>query len=187
MIGGDEGFVPSDWDRLAERQEDPTAEGRFETPHGPAPPPSTLSVVASGWGDALALMAVCTAEIAAVHALGLGYSRGTVLWAAAASMAWWILASAVLLAIRQGTVGMLMAGVATAGPVPPSRLPLVLVAAATAALLLGLPGVLGARRHPVSIAARRPLTPSGLSNPVAASGTTPPMPMLLPTISRLVA
>lgn len=156
------GGVPADWDRLAERGgENPPLGERGAAP-SPASPP-TLTVIAASWGDALAMMIVCTAELALVHALGHGYGLATVPWAGLAAFAWWLLASAALLAIRQGSVGMLMAGIVCAETIPPRRIPWVLLAAVVSALLVGVPGILGARRHPLSVAAASPLVLAGTS------------------------
>lgn len=160
------GGVPADWDRLAERGSESPSRGERGASPSPASPP-TLTVIAASWGDALAVLIVCTAELALVHVLGHGYGLATVPWAGLAAFAWWLLASAALLAIRQASVGMLMAGIVFAEPVPTRRIPWVLLAAVVSALLVGVPGILGPRRHPLSVAAAAPLVLAG-SGPTGA-------------------
>lgn len=154
------GGVPQDWDRLAERAGDSPALGDRGAAPSPASPP-TLTIMAASWGDALAILIVCTAELALVHALGHGYGLATVSWAGLAAFTWWLLASAALLVIRQGSVGMLMAGIVNAETIPPRRIPCVLLAAVVSALLIGAPAILGPRRHPLSVAAGAPLVLAG--------------------------
>lgn len=150
--------VPSDWDRIAERsaEADPTpAPGPSSEPVGPP----SLAIAASSWGEAVAVLLVCAGALAAVYALGHPVGLTTLAWAAVAAVAWWSLTSTLLLAVRHGTAGMLMAGVAFAAPVSLRRAPAVLAVAAVSALLLGLPGLLGARRHPLTAVAGAALVP----------------------------
>lgn len=160
--------VPADWDRLAERSAGtPPGPATIPAPRPearPLPPPvapPVLTLVAASWGDGLAVLAVVTAAVAAVHVLGYGFGLAVVWWAGGAALAWWLLAAAALVAIRQGTAGMLMAGVVFAEPVPPRKVLSVLAVAVACALTLGLPGILGPRRHPLAITGGSPLVHVG--------------------------
>jgi hypothetical protein len=112
-----------------------------------------LNAVAAAWGDSVVTLAVCTAALLGLVAAGHGGPLGALGWAAGMAAAWWVFAASILIIIRQGTPGMLLAGVVFAAPVPPRRLSLVLVAAMFHAMLLGLPSLLGASRAPLALAA----------------------------------
>lgn len=74
-------------------------------------------------------------------------------WAALLALLWWFCAAAALVVIRQGTLGMLLAGIRFFEPVPPERVPWVLAAALFGVVTLGLPGLLGAHLSPLRAAA----------------------------------
>ncbi|MGD8440496.1 MAG: hypothetical protein PVG53_08160 [Holophagae bacterium] len=145
--------IPANWDVLhddagaAEPADDPppTADRAL------APP--LLNLVAGSWADVVAALAVCTAALVALSGAGHDGALGALPWAAALGAAWWLFAATVLVAVRQGTPGMLLAGVVLADRIAPHRLPGVVLAAAVQALLFGLPGLLGPRRSPIAVAA----------------------------------
>jgi hypothetical protein len=145
--------IPADWDVI---HDDPAGPEPDADPR-PSPDRTTaaplLNVVAGSWADSVTALAVCTAALVALSATGLGGTFGALPWAAAVGAAWWVFAAAALVAVRQGTPGMLLAGVVLADRIAPRRLPGVVVAAAFQALLLGLPGLLGPRRSPIAVAA----------------------------------
>ena len=66
---------------------------------------------------------------------------------AALGAAWWVAAAAAFVVVRQGTPGMLLAGVHFKSRVSPGRLPVVIVIAALCALLGGLPAMVGDRLY----------------------------------------
>ncbi|MEE4270988.1 MAG: hypothetical protein V2I67_04915 [Thermoanaerobaculales bacterium] len=149
---GRRGF-PGDWDVLADDEE--TAPSAAETSHpGPHPPP-TLVLLATAWADGVAVLAVVTTALLVLNALGFGNTLAALPWAAGLAAAWWVFAAAVSVAIRQGTPGMLLAGVQFGGKVAPRRIAGVVAVAALSVLLLGLPGLLGARRGPLALASGR--------------------------------
>jgi hypothetical protein len=144
---------PSNWDVL-DRIEDDELPPPDEPPvPSPSHTPPLLNLIASSWADVVVVLAVCTAALLALNAAG-HHSRLVVLpWAAALGLMWWLGAAATLVTIRQGTPGMLLAGVHFRDRVTPGRVALVVVVAVLSALLLGLPGLLGGRHSPLAIAA----------------------------------
>jgi len=157
MSGGEESpeqrQFPKNWDVLqGSGLDDETMDIPSPVPDSAGPPP-TINVLASSWADAVAVLGVCTAALVGLAALGHHGSLTALPWAAILGMAWWTAAAAILVVIRQGTPGMLLAGIHFADRVPPRRLPAVLGAAAFSALLAGLPGLFGARRSPLAFAA----------------------------------
>lgn len=115
--------------------------------------PPTINVLAASWADAVAVLGVCTAALVGLTGLGHHGSLTALPWAAGLGVVWWTAAAACLVVIRQGTPGMLLAGLVFADRVPPRRLALVIGAAAFSGLLIGLPGIFGARRSVLAIAA----------------------------------
>jgi hypothetical protein len=147
------GDIPDDWDALAERGGAPPVEAAGPAaPHGEVPPPVTL--MAASWADLVAMLAVCTGGLIAVMAVGQRPALPAFAWAAGLALAWWVSAASVLLVVRQGTPGMLLAGVRFLDAVPPRLVPRVLAAALLGALTLGAPGLLGGRLSPLAAAAR---------------------------------
>jgi len=149
---------PSNWDRLKEPPSDrnqPAAPGDG-TPIEPAMPPLII-LLAAAWGDLVAVLVVCTAGLLAVVGFGHRVTLPCLPWAAALAISWWAVSSAVLLVVRRGTPGMLMAGVAFSEQIPPRRVALVLAISLGVSLTLGLPAVLGARLSPQGAAAGSPL------------------------------
>ena len=115
--------------------------------------PPTINLMASSWADAVALLGVCTAALFALNIAGHNTSLAALPWAIALGFTWWLTAAAALIMIRQGTPGMLLAGIVFSDRVAPRRVAVVIVAAAVCSLLLGLPSALGARRSPLAFAA----------------------------------
>jgi hypothetical protein len=143
--------IPHDWDALNDR------DGGNESAVPPVPPddfePPVLTLMASSWADLVGMLAVCTGGLVAVLALGQRPSLAAFGWAAVLALVWWACAAASLVVVRQGTPGMLMAGVRFREPVPPGRVPGVLAAALVGVVSLGLPGLLGSDRSPLRAAA----------------------------------
>lgn len=146
--------IPEDWDSLEERS--------VETEGEPAIPPVThpaegsplaISLMAASWADLVGMLAVCTAALIAVLALGEPPALSVFPWAVALALAWWVFAAYVLVVVRQGTPGMLLAGIVFEQAVSARRVPWVLVAAVLGVATLGLTGLIGPRSSPLRLAA----------------------------------
>jgi hypothetical protein len=149
---------PPNWDVIRETPDDEEALG--DDPVAPTPSsstPPTIALLAASWADAVSSLAVCTSALLALVAVGHQGSTSVFPWAAVLGAAWWLVAASTLILIRQGTPGMLLAGVVFRDRVAPRRVIVVVAAAALHAVLLGLPGLLGSRRSPVALAAASPL------------------------------
>jgi len=150
----DHGEIPQNWDALTDRA--PST----EDPGHPLPPssdrgfgPPVLSLMAASWADLVTMLAVCTCALVAILALGERPTTPAFGWAIVLSAAWWAFAASVLVVVRQGTPGMLLAGVCFDRPVLPPRVVWVLAAALVSVLSLGLTGLLGSRRSILAVAA----------------------------------
>ena len=150
----DRNNIPSDWDALGDRQvrvrPEPSPPPEFDKG---GPEPSLITLMATSWADLVGMLAVCTGALIAILILGERPTLPAFAWAAALAMVWWVFAASVLVVVRQGTPGMLLAGVNFATPVLPKRVPLVLAAAIAGVATLGLPGLLGNRRSILGAAA----------------------------------
>jgi hypothetical protein len=151
--------IPHDWDALTHR--DHGAEMN-ETPPAPdAAEPPVLTLMAASWADLVGMLAVCTGGLLAVLALGQRPALAAFGWAAALALLWWVCAAAALVVVRQGTPGMLLAGVRFFEPVATARVPRVLAAALLGVITLGLPGLLGCHLSPLRAAAAADLVAEG--------------------------
>jgi len=147
--------IPNDWDALVDRGAETdqihnppaTAEER----DGSRPPAITLMAVS--WADLVAMLAVCTGALTAILLLGERPALPAFAWSAALAFVWWLFAGSVLVVVRQGTPGMLLAGVSFQNPVAPRRVPGVLTAALLGVATLGLPGLLGNQKSFLRLAA----------------------------------
>lgn len=143
--------IPHDWDSLTDR------DGGLPVSPDPAPydepEPPALMLMAASWADLVGMLAVCAGGLIAVLVLGQKPALAAFGWAAVLAVLWWACAAAVLVVVRQGTLGMLLAGVRFLEPVVPARVPRVLAAALFGVATLGLPGLLGARWSPLRAAA----------------------------------
>ena len=86
-------------------------------------------MLASSWADLVSLLAICTGALVTVLIMGERPSMPALWWAAALALLWWVVAAAALVLVRQGTPGMLLAGIRFEAPVEPRRVPRVLMAA----------------------------------------------------------
>jgi hypothetical protein len=136
--------VLGDWDALVDRSGGSDA-GGSPPPDADPRDPTVLTLMAVSWADLVAVLAVCTGALLAILALGERPALPAFAWAAGLALVWWLFAAAVLTVVRQGTPGMLLAGVSFADPVPPVRVGWVLGAALVGIGTLGLTGLLGAR------------------------------------------
>lgn len=144
------GNSSSDWDALPERRlEPPVPDAAGDGP----PEPQTVTLMAASWGDLVGMLTVCTGALLAVLLLGQRPALPAFGWAAVLGLTWWAAAALASVVVRQGTPGMLLAGVRFADPVAPHRLPWVLAAALVGALTLGATGLLGGLRSPLAAAA----------------------------------
>jgi hypothetical protein len=158
MTRSDEGpersEIPNNWDVIRDTVVEgddgdaPEAEAVFE---GSACPPK-INLLAASWADAVVVLAVCTAALLCLNAAGHQENLIALPWAATLGLVWWTAAAAILVTIRQGTPGMLLAGVHFSGRIAPRRVGAVVVAAALSSVLVGLPGLLGARLSPLALA-----------------------------------
>ena len=144
---------PKNWDVLQDPDHSDAAIDDPTPVSAAVSSPPTINVLAASWADAVAALGVCTAALVGLTTFGHHSLLAALPWAAALGAAWWIAAAAILVVIRQGTPGMLLAGIVFADHVPPRRLALIIGAAAVSGLLIGLPGLLGARRSPLALAA----------------------------------
>lgn len=153
--------IPGNWDVLAGTEKDdaapPIAAEPDTEPPCNFPLPPTINLVASFWADGVVVLAVLTATLLGLNAAGHQEVVAAVPFAAVLGLAWWLFAAAVLVTIRQGTPGMLLAGIQFDDRVAPMRVVAVLAVAAFGALFLGLPGLLGAKNSPLALAGGHPL------------------------------
>ena len=159
----DQSEIPGDWDTLAEREP-----GNLDSMSPPDPDytnerPPVMTLMASSWADLVAILAVCTAALIAVMVLGNRPALPVFGWAAVLAVVWWSFAAAATVLVRQGTPGMLLAGLSFKDQVDPARIGLILTAALVGVLTLGLPGLLGGKRSILPLAAASELTTDGMS------------------------
>ncbi len=164
--------IPSDWDRLergAADHETPAA-ASADLGDGPVAPPDdasprppvpvdAITLLASGWAEAATVLAVCTGCLGSLLLVGGSPGLHLLPWAATAAVAWWLFAASVLVTVRGGTPGMLLAGVVFSRPIRPARVGWVVAASGLGGLSLGvLNAVGGPRRNLAAIAAGSPIT-----------------------------
>ena len=148
--------IPDDWDRL----DDPPIPERDEMDEplqvGPQEPP-VLLLIAAAWGDLVCLLGMSAGLLLALVVCGYSVSVAGLPWLLALAALWWATTCAVLVLVRRGTPGMLLAGVAFADQVPPHRLARVVGAASLLAVLVGIPAILGPRASLLRLASGQPL------------------------------
>ena len=140
---GERSDIPRDWDTLADREQQGPAEIVERVVESDNPQPPIITLMAAFWADLVGVLAVCTAALLAVMILGNRPAIPAFGWAAVLALVWWIFSASALVLVRQGTPGMLMAGMCFKDPVDPARIPWVLAAALFGVLTMGLPGLLG--------------------------------------------
>lgn len=147
--------IPGNWDVLAGAEDEPSpgqSAAAAPKPSGGLSLPPTINLVASFWADGVVVLAVLTATLLGLNAAGHQEVIAAVPFAALLGIAWWLFAAAVLVTVRQGTPGMLLAGIQFADRIAPGRVIAVLVVAALGAVFLGLPGLLSGSRSPLALA-----------------------------------
>jgi hypothetical protein len=150
----EQGEIPTNWDVLRDvGAEDGAGEDVEDAPVEDPSSLPTINLLASAWADAVVALAVCTAALMGLNAAGHSGSLAVLPWAASLGLLWWVVAATVFVTIRQGTPGMLLAGVHFSDRVDPRRVGAVVLAAFVCSILIGLPGLLGARRSPLTLAA----------------------------------
>jgi hypothetical protein len=140
MTGGDRG-IPKDWDALSDREPDRVREPSDLGAPGPHPP--LLTSMASAWADLVVLLAVCTGALVGVLLMGERPTLAAFGWALVLALSWWVFAAAVLVVVRHGTPGMLLAGIRFDRAVSNDRVFWVMVAALVGVATLGLSAVAG--------------------------------------------
>ena len=150
----DRNDILTNWDALNERQApvQPRPAPWQESDEDNSGPP-LITLMATSWADLVGMLAVCTGALIAILILGERPTLPAFVWAAALALVWWAFSASVLVVVRQGTPGMLLAGVSFSAPVLPRRVFGVLVAAFAGVATLGLPGLLGGRRSILGAAA----------------------------------
>ena len=148
----DQKSMPGDWDALVER---PAEVGRARSlpPRHDHELPPTLTVMASAWADLVGILAVCTGALIAILVLGERPALPAFVWAATLGVVWWVFAAAVLVVVRQGTPGMLLAGMSFSDAVRPRRVVWVLVAALLGVGTFRLSGIIAGRGSALRLAA----------------------------------
>jgi len=144
---------PRNWDVIR----DPSVADELPDPDPPptssASTPPKIALLAASWADAVTALAVCTAALLSLVASGHEGVTTAFPWAAVLGGSWWVVSAATLILIRQGTPGMLLAGVVFRDPIAPRRVVPVVTVAALQAVFLGLPGLLGPRHSPMALVA----------------------------------
>lgn len=154
--------IPENWDSLKDRSAalEEEAAAPLECDSETSRPP-VLSLMAASWADLVGMLAVCTGALIAVLAMGEPPALSVFPWAAGLALAWWTFAACVLVMVRQGTPGMLLAGVVFERPVPAKRVFWVLVAAVLGVASFGLVGLLGPRTSLLRLAGATELASVG--------------------------
>ena len=150
---GDRLEFPPNWDVIRDGSPDDPPRASNGPSDTPPDAPPVLSLLAASWADAVSVLTVCTSALLGLAAMGHGGLIAALPWAAVLGVAWWTAAAAILVLVRQGTPGMLIAGLVFNDAVPPGRVPLAVAAAGLHVILAGLPGLLGPRRSPLALAA----------------------------------
>lgn len=139
---------PDEWDLLSAVDRD-SAEAADIAPDEDPPAPrgvNRATRVAAAWADGVVVAAVTTLLVAAVVAARYPVAAVGLPWAAGTGAVLWLAMGTILVRIRRGTPGMLIAGFVFTDQVAGVRLLLVLCAAAVDAALLGLPSLCSGRR-----------------------------------------
>lgn len=136
------------WDRLSEVDVD-GIEPDMVSPslEGPAPADNVhwSARLAAAWADLVVVAGLTTAMIGAVILVGYPLGIRALPWAVIVALAGWGAGCGIMLRVRRGTPGMLLAGFAFADEVAGGRLVWTIAAAGFSALLLGLPVLPGGR------------------------------------------
>jgi len=159
--GDREAPIPTDWDRLerdAANHDTPPASATTDLGGGtvaplddrsprPPEPVDTITLLAAGWAETATVLAVCTGCLGALLLVGGSPGLRLLPWALAAAVAWWLFAASVLVTVRGGPPGLLLAGLALSRPIRPGRVGWVVAAAGLGGLSLGVLNAVGGPRR----------------------------------------
>lgn len=152
---------PANWDQLLEENEGEPDPGPPGDPDDARP--SLVTLLAASWAELVVVLVPCAAALAVVRVLGYRTGSPALPWAALLACAWWLTAATVLLVVRRGTPGMLLAGLTFADGVPGIRVPLLLVSVLVLAASAGLLALLGGRRWLPAVVAGTGLSATDLA------------------------
>ncbi len=134
------------WDRLSDVDVDNIEPERADpSVSSPAPTDNVpwSARMAAAWADLVVVAALTTSMIGAVILSGYPLSIRALPWATIVALIGWGAASGIVLRVRRGTPGMMMAGFVFTEEVAGARLGWTIATAAFSALLLGLPVLFG--------------------------------------------
>jgi hypothetical protein len=155
---------PDDWDQLAELSDDEGADAALlpddETDELPAIP-----LIAGSWADLALILGICAASLIALKVAGHGAPFAAAGWALAVAVLWWLVAAGSLVAVRNGTPGMLLAGVRFSDSVSPSRIGSVVLVALALCATLGIPSAVGRPGWALRMAAGCDIVTAGRDGP----------------------
>jgi hypothetical protein len=154
---------PVNWDRLSETatDEELSSSSPDQSPRDHSEGPPIINMVAATLADLVTILAFIVAELVAVRIASYKIGWPALPWVVILALAWWCVAALMLVVVRRGTPGMLMAGVVFKHQVAPGRLVMILLAALALICLLGLPALLGPGRSLLRIAGGSPLASIG--------------------------
>jgi len=155
---------PTGWDQLSEVDVD-NIEPNAVSPSTAKPALDDFvpwsARIAAAWADLVVVAGLTTAMIGAVILAGYPLTARALPWAVAVALLGWGAACGIILRVRRGTPGMILAGLVFTEEVAGSRLAWTIVAAGFSALLLGIPVLPGGPRASLlSLASGSPQTPS---------------------------
>jgi hypothetical protein len=136
------------WDRLSDADLEGIEFNVTMPPHDEVPEEDLLgwrNRLAAAWGDLVIIIALTTALIGAIFLAGFPLSLLALPWAAAVGFVGWLVGCGILLRVRRGTPGMLLAGCVFANEVSGFRLGRTIAIAGLSAVFLGLPAIPGGR------------------------------------------
>ena len=153
--------VPDDWDQLSEPADDDVIPaGAFQPVDDPDDAP-VISLIAGSWGDLALILGLSAAALIALKIAGHGAFFAAAGWALALAALWWVVAAGVLVMVRHGTPGMLLAGVRFSEAVPPGRVGGVVLVALVLCATLGIPAAIGRPGWALRMAAGSEITTTG--------------------------
>ena len=152
------------WDRLSEIDiesiEPETASASVINP-GPVDTVPRSARMAASWADLVVVAALTTSMVGAVILSGYPLSFRALPWAVIVALVGWGAGCGIVLRVRRGTPGMMIAGFVFTEEVAGVRLGWTIATAAFSALLLGLPVLLGSSATSLlSLASGSPIAPN---------------------------
>ena len=148
MTSPDPGDPLGGWDRLSDIDVDsiePTTVPSFSQEAAPTVTMPWSARLAAAWADLVVVAGLTTSMVAAVIVSGYPLNIHALPWAAVVAFVGWAAACGILLRVRRGTPGMLLAGFVFADEISGSRLGWTIAVAGLSAVLLGLPAIPGSR------------------------------------------